>query len=328
MPTPMTQAALAAMRHVLALKPADRVLVLTDQTTQECGQAFAEAAREHGCEVTVFKLPEENRPLMELPDGLMTALEDKTVVINAIVGDAREIPFRMLWIQAVERCGSVRMGHSPGITAEMMTAGPLNVDYDLMQTNADHLAVLLKDAVSLRITTELGTDLVMDVTGRSFISDLKATVQDGANLPCGEIYCCPLEEGTTGTLVIDGCFGSSGTVAKPVKMVIEDGRVTDVRSADQSLVYEVRQLMGTDATSNIIAELGIGLNPAARMTSNMLEAEKAYETAHIAFGSNQGMPGGKNASKIHVDYLFTRPNISATRADGTTHHVMIEGKPA
>jgi leucyl aminopeptidase (aminopeptidase T) len=265
---------------------------------------------------------------MELPDGLMTALEDKTVVINAIVGDAREIPFRMLWIQAVERCGTVRMGHSPGITAEMMTAGPLNVDYNLMQANADHLSTLLKDAVSLRITSELGTDLVMDVTGRSFISDLKATVKDGANLPCGEVYCCPVEEGTTGTLVIDGCFGSSGTVAKPVKMVIESGKVIEVKCADQSVAYEVRQLMDTDATSNIIAELGIGLNPAARMTSNMLEAEKAYETAHIAFGSNQGMPGGKNASKIHIDYLFTRPTISATRTDGTTHHVLIEGKPA
>ena len=48
-----------------------------------------------------------------------------------------------------------------------------------MQANADHLGALLKDTVSLRITSALGTDLVMDVTGRSFISDLKATVKDG-----------------------------------------------------------------------------------------------------------------------------------------------------
>lgn len=324
----MVQAALAAMTHVLDLVPDDHVLVLTDHETFDCGQAFAEAAMNVGCRVETFVLPGEKRPLMQLPDGLMTVLEEKTVVINAIVGDAREIPFRLRWIQAIENCGRVRLGHSPGINAEMMTSGPLNVDYQAMNENGDQLGRLLADCQSLRITSEAGTDLVMDVSGRKFVTDLKATVREGANLPCGEIYCCPVETGTSGTLVIDGCFGSSGTVPAPVTIAIDNGRVVDVKCDDRAVTFEVQQLMATDRNSNVIAELGIGLNPGARMTSNMLEAEKAIETAHIAFGSNQGMPGGQNDSSTHIDYLFTRPTIVATLADGSTRTVMTEGNVA
>jgi leucyl aminopeptidase (aminopeptidase T) len=324
----MVQAALSAMTHVLDLEPSDQVLVLTDEETRECGQAFAQAAEDFGCAVEIFVIPPGVRPLAQLPDGLMTSLEDKTVVINAIVGDAREIPFRLRWIQAVEECGCVRMGHSPGITSEMMTAGPMSVDYGQMQKSADSMAGLLAGAVTLKVSTELGTDLVMDVTDRPFVNDLKATVKDGANLPCGEIFCCPVEDGTTGTLIIDGCFGSAGTVPQPVELLIKNGVVKEVHCEDRAIGFEVRQLMDSDATSNIIAELGIGLNPGARMTSNMLEAEKAYETAHIAFGSNQGMPGGQNASITHIDYLFTRPTITAVLADGTERKVLVGGKPA
>jgi leucyl aminopeptidase (aminopeptidase T) len=324
----MIEAALAAMTHVLDLAPADRVLVLTDQDTLSCGQAFECAAVEHGCDVVSFVLPREKRPLTDLPDGLLPLLEDRTVVINAIVGDHREIPFRLRWIEAIENTGRVRMGHSPGITRDMMTAGPLNVDYGLMAERANRLAELLSDAVSVRVTTALGTDLVMDLTDRRFVTDLKATVKEGANLPCGEIYCCPVETGAHGVLVVDGCYGSAGTVPAPVTMVVQEGKVVDVSCDHEPTAADVQSLLDTDATSCIIAELGIGLNQGARLTDKMLEAEKAHGTAHIAFGSNKGMPGGRNDSATHIDYLFTRPTITAETADGTVRQVLDEGRIA
>ena len=78
---------------------------------------------------------------------------------------------------------------------------------------------------------------------------------------------------------------------------------------DDEVAGIINGLMDTDAGSRTIAELGIGLNPGARLTARMLEAEKAHRTAHIAFGSNEGMPGGKSHSTMHMDYLFNRPTI-------------------
>jgi leucyl aminopeptidase (aminopeptidase T) len=77
----------------------------------------------------------------------------------------------------------------------------------------------------------------------------------------------------------------------------------------------------------VIGELGIGVNPGAVITGNMLEDEKALGTAHLAFGNNEDFPGGgKNKSKIHRDYLFYRPTIEVIYLDGTKKIIIQKGK--
>jgi aminopeptidase len=326
-PTPaMIRAAQQAMTHVLDLVPDDRVFVLTDGPTLSCGMAFIRAAEDLGCQVTHTVLPDSDQPLQEVPVELLARLENRTVVINALVGDAEWIPFRIQWITAIEQTERIRLGHSPGITIEMMNGGSMDVDYAAMQAGARVLDELLKDAVSLHITSELGTDITLDVTDRRWVNDLKATIEDGANLPCGETYCCPVETGADGVLVVDGCYGAAGKVPAPVTLHVEKGKVVKVECEHEDTRRDVEGLLATDANADIICELGIGLNPGARLTDRMLEAEKAFETAHIAFGGNQGMPGGQNTSSMHIDYLFTRPTIVATTRNGGQQVVLQDGK--
>lgn len=323
----MTAAALDAMIHVLDLAATDRVLVVTDDETATCGQAFARAAEKHGCEVRQYLLPAEDRPLTAMPADMPPLLEGTTVVVNAVLGDAREVPFRLEWIHAIEARGDIRLGHSPGIDEDMMVSGPLNVDYAAMADAAARLTAGFRDAEFVRITTAAGTDLHLNVAGRRFVDDLKATFQSGANLPCGEVYCAPVETGADGVLVVDGCFGSHGALASPVKITVVGGQVVAVDGEDDEVVGIVNGIMDTDHGSRTIAELGIGLNPGARLTSCMLEAEKAHHTAHVAFGDNEGMPGGLSRSRMHMDYLFLKPTIEAILPGGGTRVVLKEGVP-
>jgi len=202
----------------------------------------------------------------------------------------------------------------------------LNVDYGAMQQRADLLLKGFENAVSAHIYTKLGTDLQLDLKNRKMVTDLKATPGKGANLPCGEVFCCPVENGANGTLVIDGCFGSCGIVPNPVTLVIENGKVTDVSCEDRGTLEQVTTLMDTDEGSRTIAELGSGSNPGARLSDNMLEAEKVQGTAHIAFGSNQGMPGGQNTSQTHIDYLFNKPTIVIANTKGEKQTLLSEGE--
>ena len=319
----LVAAALDAMTHVLGLDPADRVLVVTDEPTLDCGRAFAAAARRHGCDVATWLLPEDQRPLTAMPREMADLLEGRTVVVNAIIGDVRELPFRLEWLDLVDASPVIRMGHCPGIDLDMMTGGPLDVDYGAMRMRADALIATFAGAVSVHITTELGTDLQLDLTGRELISDLQAVPGAGANLPCGEVYCCPVEDGAEGRLVIDGCFGSWGNLESPAIFTLVQGRVTDVTCDDAPALTEILRILETDAGARTIAELGIGLNPGARLTDRMLEAEKAGGTAHIAFGSNHGMPGGLNESKVHVDYLFKSPRMVITAEDGSERGIVL-----
>jgi leucyl aminopeptidase (aminopeptidase T) len=321
----MSAAALDAMIHVLDLAPDDRVVVVTDPQTLRCGEAFAIGAENHGCPVTRYTLPAEGRPLSGVPDAMVALIDEADVIINAIVGDAREVPFRIEWIHAIENAGRIRMGHSPGIDEDMMTSGPLNVDYEVMVETSSRLRRGLAGADQVHLTTPAGTDLWLNLEGRRFVDDLKATPEAGANLPCGEVYCAPVETGAEGVLVVDGCYGSHGTVPAPVVITVQGGRCVDLSGEHMETLRIITDLMNTDAGSRSIAELGIGLNPGARLTDHMLEAEKAHHTAHVAFGDNEGIAGGQGRSSMHIDYLILKPTIEVFRGGGS-HFVMEEGE--
>ncbi len=322
----MVPGARNALVRVLEMNESDTVLILNEPALEAVGRAFAAAAAEIGCPTDVFMLPVEGRPLRDLPDGLIEMLDGKTVVINAIVGDSDEIPFRIKWIQEIER-RKLRMGHAPGVEEGMLAeGGPMDVDYAAMQDSADRLIDALDGADRVEITTAAGTDVVLGISGRKTVSDVRITgVDRGVNLPCGEVYCCPVETRADGVLVVDGCVGGDGNPPGPITMRIAEGRVTSVVCADDAWRRRVESLLDTDEGARTIAELGIGLNPGARLIGCMLEDEKALRTAHIAFGSNQGMPGGQSVSNTHVDYLFHAPTITAVLADGARRTILKNG---
>jgi len=322
----MTGAACRAMEAALDLTGDDRVLVVGDVASGACPAAFAAAARSLGCPVVTFDLPETSRPLKSLPDGLAAHLDTVDVVVNAIDGRSDEIPFRIQWLNRIEATRRIRLGHAPGITEAMMTGGSLDVDYALMRRREQQLLAALQAAATLHITAPAGTDITLTVAGRRFISDLKATPEYGVNLPCGEVYCAPVEDGADGLVVADGPIGSDGVPPAPVRIGVQRGRVTHVVCDDAGWQARIRALMDTDATSDVICELGIGLNPGARLVGRMLEDEKALRTCHVAFGSNEGMPGGQNRSTMHMDYLIHRPTIVAAKDDGRSATVLLDGE--
>lgn len=59
---------------------------------------------------------------------------------------------------------------------------------------------------------------------------------------------------------------------------------------------------------------------------NIHEDEKASRTAHVAFGSNIGMPGGVNESTTHIDYLIHRPTIVARYDDAAERTIVNDGE--
>ena len=321
----MIESARRAMVNVLELKPEDRVLVVQDPECEKCSRAFFEAARAEGCDTAAYELPAEGRPLKTMPEGMAAAVEDRDLVINVMSGSSDEVPFRIEWLTLLEERG-VRVGHSPSITEDMMDGGPMDVDYDLMVDRAEGLIAALAGAVSVRITTPAGSDITLEIEDRRFVTDVKLTeTEKGCNLPCGEVYCAPVETGADGVLVVDGPIGGEGPPPSPVTLEVASGRVTAVGCADLTWQERITELLDTDEGARTIAELGIGLNPKARLVGIMLEDEKAYRTAHVAFGDNIGMPGGVSRSATHIDYLVHRPTVVARYEDAADRIIVENG---
>lgn len=322
----MVKAALEALRHVLSVTPEDRVLVISDDEKRRIGEAFAEAAEQIGAEAKLVLLPEEQRPLKEPTPEMVNALSDATVVINAFAARSEETPFRVSWIRKVTEGNQRRLGHAPGITEDMMTSGPMNVDYAKLVRTAERAIAAFEGAERVRITAPSGTNISLVIRGRPFQTDVRITNEQWGNLPCGEIWCAPVEDQAEGIIVCDGSIGDLGQVPSPLRIEVRAGKVINLQCDDEAFVEKVWQLLSVDEMAAVVGELGIGLNPGARITGNLLEDEKAFRTAHIAFGNNEHMAGGRNRSKTHRDFLFHRPTFEVTFADGATRTLVRDGE--
>ena len=133
----MKTAAQNAMIHVMSLNKEDAVLIITDTHTKSVGEAFYDAAVEYGCTAQLYFLPENDRPLLEIPTEMRESAKGKTIVINAFKGYGDETPFRGKWIKKITSTKFIRLGHAPGITKAMLIEGPMNIDYNEMVETAD-----------------------------------------------------------------------------------------------------------------------------------------------------------------------------------------------
>lgn len=184
----------------------------------------------------------------------------------------------------------------------------------------------------------------------------------GGNIPAGEVFISPVvggsqlkaadgsvleqqSDGCQGVIVYDGSmtFSDGDSILEtPITCKVEKGYVTDITGG-----AEARRLLKTIMEAELrpfvlekegklpqgqaavykknarnIGELGIGLNPAANITGNMLEDEKAFHTCHFAIGENYDNDA---PSLIHLDGVVREPTIVLTYGDGTTRTILENG---
>jgi len=290
-----------AIKQSLRLRKGERLLLVTDKEKMEIAEAFAFWAKEVGAETTTYLMTETLRPITE-PTRLFKEIAKKATAI-AYMLDARieEKPFRGYMVKiGMERS---RICMMPGLTRDMMER-LINIDFKEINMFTKKVIKALKDADDVLVENPEGTRIEFSVKGRKWANDNGDISCKGkhGNLPAGECYTAPVEDTFTGKLVISLIDDKLGHGV----MEFEKGRLVNHRGKG---IEAIIKNIGKDKTGRIIGEFGIGTNKQARITPNMLEAEKAFGTAHFAIGDSYGL--GKNASKHHYDALVDKVTIQA-----------------
>ena len=287
----------------LAVGPDDDVLVLCNDEQLTIADALADAAGGRARSARVLAFPRSSRHGEEPPPDVADAMLAATVIFAPTTFSLSHTAARQ---RATER--GVRIATMPGITEEVFRRA-MAVDYRELKRQGLLLATQLSSASECRVTSPGGTELVLDLSGREAINDDGDIGTAGAfgNLPAGEAFIAPIETSGEGTIVFDGALGGFGLLDEPVPVTLSGGRMVD---ADGGRVGDwlVATLDAGGEHGRSIAELGIGTNPAARMTGNIIEDEKALGTIHLAFGTSAGI-GGVNRSSVHIDGLVLRPSV-------------------
>lgn len=167
----------------------------------------------------------------------------------------------------------------------------------------------LKGTKKIRITSEEGTDLTLNIEGREILKDDGIlTVEDiergdiGMNFPCGEVFTAPNEDKVNGKIFIPKTVISSYGTVKNLWLEFKDGKIINY-SAEENEKYMDRFFEENTGNIKTIAELGIGCNKKAEYTEGyILIDEKIEGTIHIAVGWNKGY-GGKNKASSHHDFI-------------------------
>ncbi len=293
------QAAEKAIVQALALKEGEQFLLVTDKHKMEIAESLAHWAKEVGAETTTYLMTEALRPITE-PTTLFRLLCVKASAM-AYMLDARmeEKSFRGYMVKA--GVANSRVCMMPGLTRDMMER-LVNVDFHELDMFGKRLVDRLADSEDIVVENAEGTHIEFSVRGRKWKNDNGDISQKGmhGNLPAGEIFTAPVEETFNGKLVISLIDDQIGRGM----MEFAEGRLIgyEGKGVEKILAY-----IGEDETGKIIGEFGIGTNPGARICPNMLEAEKAFGTAHFAIGDSYGI--GINISPHHYDALVDKVSI-------------------
>jgi hypothetical protein len=293
------------------VEPGERVLVVVDEPLVEEGSQLVAAVADGGGRPTL-ELWVGERPLAHPPSAALAAARGASLLLflqQDALGEEGAARFELR--DALTDAGgrAIFLGFVDG---ELLRG-------ELSQPPADvsgpALALLesVEEAEEIRVRGRAGTDLTLRVGGRPWLSDATPLEAGGvANYPGGEVFVAPHADGADGVLVVDLTvpFTVEGLVDEPVTIRFERGRVTSITGGEAA--RRLRDLVDAAGPgADVIAELGIGLNPTVRPRGHVMLDEKAAGTAHVAIGRNTGAFGGDNEASIHVDCVFSEPQVEA-----------------
>ena len=284
----------------LAVKPGEEVLIVTDDSRKAIGEALYQAAGNLGCEKILMVMGEREVSGQEPPKAVAAAMKEADVVIAPT---AQSLTHTNARIEAAK--AGTRVATMPGITEEMFSRGAMTADYTAVEKLTETITEMLTKASSARIEKD-GKVLTINLNGRDGVPSPGVYREAGkcGNLPSGEAYIAPLEDGSDGEMIIDGSMVGIGKLDSPLHMVISGGKLRSV-AGEKS---ENLDILLKNETNGTLCELGIGTNEAAILNGISLEDEKVYGTVHIAFGTNTSF-GGVNKAECHMDGIILRPTL-------------------
>jgi leucyl aminopeptidase (aminopeptidase T) len=306
------------VRDYLGVQPGERFAIVVDgRTDVEVPQELAAAALEIGADPIVVTIAPRQRSGAEPPGPAAAAMAAADVVLCA----ASTSLYHTTAKAAAQRAGARGVFNAP-YRADAWRNGAMTADFFEIRRRAETLAALWRRTREVRITSPAGTDLRATVAGRepmAWLTGICRNPGEVSALPGGEVSLPPIEGTTAGVVVWERVASDLGALEAPVRIEVRDGRAVTIEGGPSAA--RLREIVASIVDADNIGEIGIGLNPAARIGDEITEAKKAFGTVHVALGDSANEYGGEVECEVHLDGLVMAPTIEF---DGVA--VVIDGR--
>lgn len=283
------------------LKPGEKAVVICQAQTRQVAEMVLELAKEVSQAVVLVEFEGLSRHGADVPPEVERSMLESDVIFGLT---------RMSMAHTKARLEANRRGARylslPDYSERVLASEALAFDFRGITGPASDLAAHLSRAGHIRVVNPAGTDLALRTEGRLANAAPGWCFSRGslASPPDAEVNIAPLETETEGVAVVDGSIPCPeiGLLDEPVRLIIRRGVVVGIEGAVADTLIRVFDRLGNPRT-RIIGELGIGLNPKARLSGVMLEDEGCLGTVHLGIGSNATI-GGTNEVPFHLDHVM------------------------
>ena len=286
-------------------KKDEKILIVTDEECMDMGMAIWDAAGDFPNRTLVL-MNTRSMHGEEPTDLVAAAMMEADVIFRAT---KQSLSHSVARIKACE--AGARDLNCCDYDFRMLEEGGLYTDFEYNRRYVDEIAKGFTDGDVCEITSKIGTNYKASIKGHKIFPQYGMTHEPGQTSSPPDIECATgaMPYTANGVVYIDGSITHPrlGVIeeGKPIRIEIKDSFVTDISGGKQAdILKEVLEEIG-DRRIYQIGEIGVGLNPDAKITGRMLEDEGCMGTVHVALGNNES----GNDINLHIDMMFRNPTI-------------------
>lgn len=292
------------LQHCGGLRTGEKFLLISDATTTQLVSGFLTCASRLGADVSHVHIEVADRHGVEPGPTAETCMANADLVAALTLKSIAHTRAR----RNLNAKGG-RFLSLPGYSDAMLRAPALSVDYHAQYSLTRAVTDVFSEGSRVRVRTKAGTDIQLNIAGR--IGNCCPGFVDHryhlGSPPDIEANVSPIEGDSEGVVVVDGSVACEeiGLLKTPITLHVSGGRITRFESANPDYVFRCEEIFSRVGSplAYVLAECGVGLNPKATLTGNMLTDEGVLGCVHFGFGSNSTV-GGVNDVPFHLDFVF------------------------
>lgn len=297
----MMRGARTVVETCAGVKQGESVLIVTDTNMVEIAEVLAQAVQERDAEpIMAVMIPRKGHG-EEPPPSVAEAMKKANVFLTPVSTSITHTRSTKEAVAAGSR-GIIMTA----FTEDLLIRGGIQADFQKQKPICLEVARRFKEAKVVKLTNPAGTSLIMQKEGRRG-NALYCIVEPGefSTVPTIEANFSPIEGTAEGVIVADASipYLGIGVLKEPVRCKVEKGFIVEISGGPQAQVLKKDLESRKDPNCYNVAELGVGLNPASRMTGIMLDDEGVFGSVHIGIGSNITL-GGNIKAATHYDLLM------------------------
>ncbi|MEM3704028.1 MAG: leucyl aminopeptidase [Candidatus Bathyarchaeia archaeon] len=303
----MKGAAIIVDKCAGGIKEGEKAVIVTDTNKTWLADALARVVFERRGEVILCLMTPRKAHGEDPPVPIVSAMLSADVVFEPTTFSLTRAESSM---KAAEK--GARVVSLPAYEPSMLISGGLEADFQAQAKLVDKIAEIFSAGDKATLSTLLGTNITMEFGGRK--ANTGKGFCEGPGTICGppniEANISPLEGTANGTIIADVSvpMPGIGLLSEPIRLSVKDGFIKTMSGGREAKLLEKILKDANDPNVYNIAELGVGLNPKAKICGIMLEDEGAMGTVHIGIGDNH-TSGGIIKAPLHIDLIISNPTL-------------------